>query len=205
MKFSAEPSSVRFRASIAVALAAGLCTSCSSFSSTPDQPQVVKAEKPFASAGSIEMQLDGGNYLIRPAADDRIRVSFGGNSGNATAELTADGTHARLAVKDTPHDRFQAVVEVPKAEDLVIRLTGGNLEMAAITGNKDIESQAGNAEIAVGNSNDYASVDAGVKVGNLSAGPFGDAAGGLSPHLTWSGHGKYTFRARLGAGNLELK
>ena len=174
MEDSARSSFVQANACVAVLLAVGLCASCSS---TPDQPQVVKAEKPFASAGRIEMQLDGGSYAIHPGADDRIRVSFGGNPGMATAELTVDGTHARLAVKDTPHNNFQAVVEVPKAADLILRLSGGNLEMAAITGNKDIESAAGNAEIAVGNSNDYASVDATVKVGNLSGGPFGDAAG----------------------------
>ena len=48
-------------------------------------------------------------------------------------------------------------------------------------------------------------VDAAVKVGNLNAGPFGDSGSGVSPHLKWSGPGKYTLRASLGAGNLELK
>jgi len=165
----------------------------------------VKTEKPFVSAGSVEMQLDGGNYEIRPADDNRIRVSFGGNTGNATAELTTDGAHANLVVKDTPHSNFKARLEIPKVSDVVIHLSGGNVEMAAITGNKDFNSTAGNVEIAAGNPADYASVDASVKAGNLEGGPFGQAGSGLGPHLAWTGSGKYKLHASLGAGNLELK
>lgn len=165
----------------------------------------VKTDKPFAAGGSIEMQLDGGNYDVRPASGDSIRVSFGGNTGNATAEVTTAGTHANLAIKDTPHNDFKATVEVPQMSDIVIHLTGGNLELAAIAGNKDIDSKAGNVTIAVGDSSNYASVDASVSMGNLGAGPFGGGDSGVRNHFTWSGHGKYTLHANLGAGNLELK
>ena len=34
---------------------------------------------------------------------------------------------------------------------------------------------------------------------------FGCAGGNKSPHLKWSGPGKYSLKANLGAGNLELK
>ena len=151
------------------------------------------------------MQLGGGNYEIRPVSGDRIRVSFGGNTGSATAEITTAGAHANLAIKDTPHGNFKATVEVPQTSDLVLHLTGGNLDMAAITGNKDIDSKAGNVTVAVGNSDDYSSVDASVSMGNLDPGPFGKADSGIRNHFTWSGHGKYTLHANLGAGNLELK
>ncbi len=188
-----------------ILLAAIALASCSSFSSKPEQAAVVKADKPFASAGSIEMQLDGGDYTIRASPDEHIRVSFAGNTGNAAADLGTSGTHANLLVKDTPHSDFRAIIEIPAAADLTIHLSGGNLEIAAIAGSKDIDSKAGNVEIAIPNSNDYGTVDAAVKVGNLEAGPFGDSGSGLAPHLKWSGPGKYTLRASLGAGNLELK
>jgi hypothetical protein len=174
-------------------------------SDQPNQPMAVKAEKPFAAEKSIEMQLDGGNYEIRPASGDRIRISFGGNTGNATADVTTTGAHATVTVKDTPQSNFKATIEAPQTTDLVVHLTGGNLELAGINGNKDIDSKAGNVTVAVGDPNDYASVDASVTVGNLDAGPFGKADSGIRNHLTWSGHGKYTLRANLGAGNLELK
>ncbi len=185
-----------------VLLAAIALASCSP---APDQAPVTKADKPFAAAGSIEMQLDSGDYTIRASPDERIRVSFAGNIGNATADLGTSGTHASLSIKDTPHNNFRATVEVPATADLTVHLSAGNLEVAAIAGNKDIDSKAGNVEIAIPNSSDYSAVDAAVKVGNLDAGPFGDSGSGLSPHLKWSGPGKYTLRASLGAGNLELK
>ena len=187
---------------VAVVVAAIVATSCTS---KPEQAPATKAEQPFASAGSIEMHLDAGDYTIRASSDDRIRVSFAGDTGNANATLTASGTHANLAIKDTPHKNFRATVEVPATADLTVRLSAGNLEISAIAGNKDIDSKAGNVSIAIPNSGDYAGVDAAVTVGNLDAGPFGESGSGLAPHLKWSGPGKYTLHAVLGAGNLELK
>lgn len=166
---------------------------------------VMKVDKPFAAAGSIEMQLDGGDYTIRAGPDEHIRVSFAGDTGNSTADLGTNGTHATLAIRDTPHSNFRATVEVPATVDLTVHLTGGNLDVAAITGNKDIDSKAGNIGIAIPNANDYGNVEASVQAGDLNGGPFGQSGSGLSPHLKWSGSGKYTLRASLGAGNLELK
>ena len=187
---------------ILVVLATIVLSSCSP---GPERAPVVKADKPFAAAGSVEMQLESGDYTIRASPDERVRVTFSGNTGNATADLGTSGAHATLAIKDTPHSSFRATVEVPATADLTIRLSAGNLSIGAIAGNKDVESKAGNVEIAIPNSKDYGAVDLAVKVGNLDAGSFGDSSSGISPHFKWSGPGKYTLRARLGAGNLELK
>jgi hypothetical protein len=197
MRFKAG---VKLNTSLIILAAIGLA-SCSS---VPDQPPVVKADKPFDSGGNIDMQLDGGNYVVRAASDQRVRVSFEGNIGNATADLATNGTHATLTIKNTPHSNFRATVELPARADLAVHLAAGNLEMSAITGNKDVDSNAGNVSIST-NPNDYSTVNASVKVGNLDAGPFGESGSGLSPQLKWSGPGKYTLRASLTAGNLELK
>ena len=185
----------------AIAVAAGFCASAV----LQAQNKANTTEKPFVSGGTIEMRLEGGNYTVRPAADNQIRVTLSGNTGNAKVELTASGTRANVVVKDTPNNNFQVTIEVPKAADLVIRLSAGNLVLAAIAGNKDIQSTAGNTEIAVGDPNDYASVDASVKAGDIDAGVFGGSKSGLFAHFTWSGRGKYTLRASLGAGNLVLR
>jgi hypothetical protein len=153
----------------------------------------------------IDRQLDGGGYEVRPAADNRIRVTSSGNTGNATIEIRTNATHADVKVKDTPRSNFHATIEVPEVSDLVIRLTGGDLVMGAITGNKDVESYGGDIKIAVADPNDYSSVDASVKAGDIDAGVFGGAKSGLFPHFTWSGQGKYTLRANLGAGSLVLR
>jgi hypothetical protein len=189
-----------------VLLAAIALASCSS-SREPaaDSAPVVKLDKPFAAAGTVDMQLEGGDYTVRASPDEHIRVSFAGNTGDAIADVGTTGTHATLAIRNTPHNNFRAIIEVPATSDLTVHLGGGNLDVAAITGNKDIDSKAGNVAIAVPNADDYAMVDAAVKVGDLKAGPFGESGSGLAPHVKWSGPGKYTLRASLGAGNLELK
>ena len=197
----------------AIVLLAGLCAiSCDgpqNGTATAEKPgnatQSVAADKPFAAGGSVEMRLEGGNYEVRASADDRIRVTFTGNTGSARADLGITDTHATLAVKDTPNNNFGATIEVPKTVDLVVHLNGGNLTMAAITGNKDIESNAGNTDITVGDPNDYSSVDASVKAGNIDAGVFGESKSGLLQHLIWSGPGTHKLRATLGAGNLALR
>jgi hypothetical protein len=175
---------------------------------TPPQAQAQgtanATEKPFVSGGKIEMQLDGGNYTVRAAAGTAIRVALTGSTGNAKVDVTTANTEAKVSVKDTPHNNFQATIEVPEAADLTIRLSAGDLKVEAIRGNKDIESNAGNVDIITGDSQDYARVDASVKAGDLNAAPFGESQSGLFRSFTWSGKGKYTLRATLLAGNLTL-
>ncbi|HTH01389.1 MAG TPA: hypothetical protein VL882_14060 [Vicinamibacterales bacterium] len=162
------------------------------------------ADKPFVAGGKINVDLDGGGYEIKTADDNHIRVAVGGNTGDTKVDVTVNGSSADVKVKNTPHNNFRAIVEVPATADVVVRLSGGELKMEAITGNKDVESYAGNVQIAVGNPDDYASVDAAVKAGDLNASPFGGSKSGLLQEFTWSGKGKYTLRAHLGAGNLVL-
>jgi hypothetical protein len=161
-------------------------------------------EKPFASGGKIEMQLDGGSYTVRPGAGTAIRVTVDGNAGTSRVDVATTDTQATVSVKETPKNNFQATIEVPAAADLVIRLSAGDLKVDAITGNKDVESNAGNVEIVAGDSKLYASVDATVQAGDLKADAFGDSRSGLFQKFTWSGPGKYTLRAKLIAGNLTL-
>ena len=134
---------------ISVLLTFFLCESCSSPPGTTETAKpTVMADKPFASGGKIHVELDGGSYAVRPAADENIRVTFSGNLGNARTELTTNGSQAHVAIKDTPSSDFQATIEVPNVADLVVRLSGGNLEIAAISGNKEIESMGSRGRAA---------------------------------------------------------
>jgi hypothetical protein len=164
----------------------------------------VVADKPFVAAGKINLDLDGGSYVLRTTADNHIRVTLTGNTGNAKAELTARETDATVQVKDTPRN-FRATIEVPSVADLVVHFKGGELVMEPITGNKDVQSYGGEIKIGIGNPDEYSSVDASVKVGEIDASAFGGSNSGLLPHFTWSGKGKYTLRANLAAGSLSLR
>jgi hypothetical protein len=168
--------------------------------------QTKTADKAFVAAGKVDIHLDAGDYEVRAAPDNHVRVTMTGNTGNATVEVVVAGAHADVTVKSTSHTNFKCVIEVPKVSDVAIRLSAGDLNVGEISGSKDIESTAGDVRIAVGKSDDYAKVDASVKVGDLSAGPFGGSKkeGFISQSVTWSGKGKYTLRASLGAGDLKL-
>jgi len=171
--------------------------------SSPAANSVV-ADKPFVAAGKINLDLDGGAYVVRATADNHIRVTLTGNTGNAKAELAARETDATVQVKDTPRN-FRATIEVPAVADLVVHFKGGELVMEPITGNKDVQSYGGEIKIGIGSPDEYSSVDASVKVGEIDASAFGGSNSGLLPHFTWSGKGKYTLRANLAAGSLSLR
>jgi len=169
--------------------------------------QTKTADKAFVTGGKVDIHLDAGDYEVRAAPDNHVRVTMTGRTGNATVDVVVAGTRADVTVKDTSHTNFKCLIEVPKVSDVAIRLSAGDLDVEEIAGSKDIESAAGDVRIAVGKSDDYGKVDASVKVGDLSPGPFGGSKkeGLISQSVSWSGKGKYTLRASLGAGDLKLK
>jgi hypothetical protein len=170
------------------------------------EAQTKSADKAFVSGGKVDIHLDAGDYEVRAAQDNHVRVMMTGNTGSSTVDVAVDGSHADVTVRSTWHTNFKCVIEVPKVADVAIRLSAGDLEVGRITGSKDIESSAGDVRIAVGNPDDYASIDASVSVGDLSGGPLGDASGQFVSHsIKKTGKGRRTFRARLGAGDLKLE
>ncbi len=108
-------------------------------------------------------------------------------------------------MSNTPRWNFHATIEVPATTDLTVKLAAGDLNVAPIAGNLDLDGNAGNVTVTVANPSDYASVDATVKAGDIKAEPFGGSKSGINAHLAWSGPGKHTLRASLGAGNLSLR
>jgi hypothetical protein len=188
----------------------GLLASCtidskSSGDTNAATTPVMAADKPFAMGGTIDMQLSGGQYEIRPASDDRVRVTLTGNTGTAKVDVSTADQRGTINVSDTPTRNFSAVIEVPRTSDLTVRLAAGDLTIGSVTGSKDVESNAGNVRIAIADPAEYGRVDASLKAGDIDASAFGESKSGLMPSITWVGNGKYTLRARLGAGNLELK
>ena len=167
--------------------------------------QTKSADKAFVSGGKVDIHLDAGDYEVRAASDNHVRVTMTGNTGNATVDVTVAGTHADVSVRNTPHSNFHCVVEVPRVSDVAIRLSAGDLEVGEITGSKDIESTAGDVKIAVGDTKNYSKVDASVRIGDLSGGQFKVDGSFLSHSVNWSGKGKHTLRAKLGVGDLKFE
>jgi hypothetical protein len=164
------------------------------------------AEKAFVSGGRIELQLEAGGYDVKPSADNTIRVHCSAPDGTRVkVVLNTNGSHADLRVSNTPHNNFHAIIEVPAASDLTIHLTAGDLQIGAITGNKDISLRAGNVDVKITDPNDYAHVEASVNAGDVNASAFGGSASGLFRTFRWTGKGKYTIKAHLMAGDVNLR
>jgi hypothetical protein len=162
-------------------------------------------EKDFVSGGKIEMTLESGDYKIRASSDNRIHVRWNeASSKGVRVRITTNGKSADVRVENTPHDNFHATNEVPALADVRVRLTAGNLEIAGIKGDKDIEANAGNLNISVGSSSDWGDVDASVTAGDLHAPVFQTATGGLFRSFKWKGPGKYRLHAHLMAGDINL-
>ena len=186
-----------------VAAASLTALACVAFDAPVKTGPPLTADKPFAAGGRVQIQLASGGYQLRAAADNHVRITSDQNIGDASVEVTAEGGSARIESRNTPRN-FRATIEVPAQADLVIHLTAGELVIEPIAGNKDLNSNAGEIRVAVGNPDDYATVDATLKAGDIQADAFGGSRSGLMPHFTWSGPGKRTLHADLGAGKLVL-
>lgn len=167
---------------------------------TPGSP----AEKDFVSGGKVRITLESGGYDIQASPDNRIHVRW--NEATRTrVKLTTNGNSAVLRVENTPNNNFHATIEVPALTDLRIRLTAGDLTVSGIKGDKDIEANAGDMNISVGNSSDWGDVDASVTAGDINASPFQASKGGLFRSFHWRGPGKYKLHVHIMAGDVNLR
>lgn len=187
----------------AVGLFVTACVETPGNSGTPDDTPVT-VEKAFA-GGTINLELSGGAYEVRGSTDAKVHVATSGHTGDTKVDVTTDGQTAKVSVSNTPRSNFHATIDVPKTSDVVVRLSAGEIKVDLIAGNLDVESTAGNVTIAVSDPKDYSSVTASVKAGDLKAEPFGGSKSGLMQDFSWSGSGKRTLRAKLGAGNLKIE
>ena len=163
--------------------------------------------KAFAKGGAIRMKLAAGDYRISGGAEDMIRVSWRTDRAEDARNLKADaelrGTSAVIVTSGTKRVHF--TIDVPARSDIDIDLTAGDIEIRGIEGNKRLESWAGDVSIDVGRPEQYRSVEASVRAGDLSARPFNVSKGGLFRSFTWSGNGPYSLRVKLVAGDMTLK
>ena len=115
------------------------------------------------------------------------------------------GNHGELRTTGGPVNNGPSIfIEVPKATNLYVRLSFGDLNIEGISGDKDVEMHAGDLNIEVGSPADYAHVDASVGAGDINAGPFGENRDGLFRSFEKSGPGRYKLHAHIGAGDLNL-
>jgi hypothetical protein len=163
-------------------------------------------EAKFSSGGQVHMELCSSGVELIGEKDDRVRVSFDADYGNAVkVRLEVFGNHADLRVSGCPHSNFQMTIQVPRSSDLYVRMFAGNMNIWGIAGDKDVSMGAGQLTLEVGNPEDYRQVRASVSTGGLEASAFEVSKGGLFRSFDKTGPGKYRLYAHVGAGQLELR
>jgi DUF4097 and DUF4098 domain-containing protein YvlB len=160
----------------------------------------------FQSGGKIRMQLAGGDYKIEPSPDNKIHINWHMKETNKLKDVrvTADVRDKDAVIRTSGPHNVSFVIQVPSRSGLYVRLMAGDLKIKDISGDKDIESHAGDVEIDVVDPESYRNVDASVNFGDLDASAFHVSKGGIARSFKSTGHGEYLLHAHVGAGDLRL-
>ena len=164
-------------------------------------------EAKFAAGGQVRMDLCPSGVELVGKDEGMLSVNYDskGDHDDVKVWLQVAGNRARIRVTECPHNNFRLTIAVPKSADLHVRMSAGDLQIEGITGNKDVELHAGQLTVDMGQSEDYAHVDASVLTGELEASPFGVSKGGLFRSFHRNGGGKYRLHAHVGAGQIHLR
>jgi hypothetical protein len=181
---------------------------CGPAARTDDGTPLSPVERPFVQGGKLTMRLGAGRYTIEGTPDAHLRVGW-------TTRKPGDARHVRVKVEtagseatvrtEGPSNGFEVTIGVPARSDLWVRLTAGDMTIRGVTGHKDVSAWAGELKIAVGDGGAYRSVDTSVLAGEIQAPTLNGSKGGVFRSFFWQGQGKYELRARLTAGEIQLR
>ena len=171
----------------------------------PDHPFVTD----LPSNTHLRLYLRSGDIQILARDDNKLSVRYDGTSTsnfkNLGLRLDRSSDSTSLELEGGPDRDMHVTIEVPRTTSLSIRMSAGNLELAGITGDKDVRLRAGNLDISIGDPKDYSEIHASVMTGGLEAAPLGESHGGLFRSFTKEGPGKYKLTAHVTAGDLTLR
>jgi hypothetical protein len=154
----------------------------------------------LTSGREIAMNLRAGHINVVGTDAAAVRVTCDQALGDVKISFAAD----HLTVRGGPDREIHFRIEIPQSMNLRLRCTAGDLTVSGITGDKDVNLNAGNLTIVVGDAKSYRHAEGSVLAGNISV--FGVENDGLFRSFKKDNPaGRYRLRAELLAGNLTLK
>ncbi len=167
------------------------------------------AQQKFISGGTIRLHLESGGYTITPSDSENIVVSCSARTEQQLSRIKvaikASGATAEVYVSETPHNNFQATIEVPRHSNLWARLTAGELDVKAVEGDKNLEVLAGRIQVDIPQPELYGHRDASVLTGSIEASAFDVSKGGLFRSFEQHGPGQYRLHAHVMTGEIDLR
>ncbi len=174
----------------------------------PDVAHEPQAKQPFAPGGYIRLHLSPGGYTITNTDANAIQVTYQTPNPDqfkkVRVKIQTSASSADVSVSDTPHNNFQATIEIPRRSNLHVRMFAGEVVIEGIEGDKDVEVSAGRIEIKIPHPEDYGRRDASVHAGSIEASAFNISKGGLFRSFTQKGAGKYRLHAHVATGEIDL-
>jgi hypothetical protein len=181
------------------------CIAASAQSNPSNDPQ---ASQPFSPGGFIRLHLSPGGYTVTNTNTDAIQITYTAPHPDelkkVKVKIQTSGSSADVSVSDTPHNNFQATIEIPRRSNLRVRMFAGELVIDGVEGDKDVEVTAGRIEIKVPHPEEYGRRDASVHAGSIEASAFNISKGGLFRSFTQKGTGKYRLHAHVATGEIDL-
>lgn len=167
------------------------------------------AQKKFISGGTIRLHLEAGGYTIVPGDSENITVTYRAGTeaqlDRIQVEIKPTTVSADVYVSKTPHNHFQATIEVPRNSNLWVRLSAGELDVEDVEGDKNIEVIAGQIQIDIPHPEQYGHRDASVTTGSIEASAFAISKGGLFRSFEQHGEGKYRLHAHIMSGEIDMR
>jgi hypothetical protein len=167
------------------------------------------AQQKFISGGTIRLHLEAGGYTIAPADSANIVVTCRAHTEEqlkrVKVEIKPTATSADVYVSETPHNNFQATIEVPRHSNLWARLSAGELDVGDLEGDKNLEVLAGRIQIDIPHPEVYGHRDASVTTGSIESSAFDVSKGGLFRSFEQQGPGKYRLHAHVMTGEIDLR
>ena len=168
----------------------------------------ISAQQKFISGGTIRLHLEVGGYTITPGDSENIVVTCRAHTEEqlkrVKVEIKPTAASADVYVSETPHNNFQATIEIPRHSNLWARLSAGELAVEGVEGDKNLEVRAGRIQIDIPHPELYGHRDASV-TGSIESSAFGVSKGGLFRSFEQQGPGKYRLHAHVMTGEIDLR
>ncbi len=166
----------------------------------------------FVAGGMLHVRLSVGDVRIMRSDSNKIAMHYTVKSRresrvkDARVEFEIRGNDARIEFHASSggNTQFDVELEVPQNTNLDVHEKVGDVTVANITGDKDLELGVGDIRVAVGRA-DYHLVRASAGIGDVNSDGYGETSGWLGKTLKYHGDGKYELRAHVGVGDITLE
>ena len=114
------------------------------------------------------------------------------------------GSQVRLEVKAPVSLSVDAEVQVPSPISLEVHLTGGDLTVEGVDGDKSLQLLAGDLKVDIGTLQKVRDAEVSVRVGDVEVPPIGEVRGWLGHTWRYQGNGQYRLYAHTSFGDASL-